>query len=244
MLVLVLDRTHSVLLAGDQLPNVPLEGERPLQAVSNAFAARGMPLPSPAGSRARADGRGRDFTFDIDRVPAPAGTSWRPLRDVLSDDAIWNLYVELMLGGWTPPTRELDVWSFGDRPEMASQLIHLVACGEKRVTMAWVDAVERDGTPLAYEGGVSIVTDAFGYPRLVLRSTRVRVVPFGEVDEESTAAEGEGDLTHEDWREGHVAYFTREAAKHGLTFDDRARISVERFEVLHVVGRADTASRE
>jgi uncharacterized protein YhfF len=239
MLVLVLDRTHSVLMDGDQLPHVPLSDERPLQTVSKAFAARGLPLPFPAGSRARDDGRGRDFTFVIERSAAPAGTSWRPLRDAVADDTIWELYVELMLGGWTPPTRALDVWSFGDRPEMASQLVHLVACGEKRVTMGWVDAAERDGTPLAYEGGVSIVTDGFGYPRVVLRSTHVRVIPFGEIDAESAAGEGEGDLTYEDWREGHVAYFTREAALHGLTFDDRARISVERFEVLHVVGRAD-----
>ena len=121
---------------------------------------------------------------------------------------------------------------------MAAQLVHLVACGSKRVTMGWIDAAERDGTPLAYEGGVSIVTDGFGYPRVVLRSVEVRVVPFGEIDAASAAGEGEGDLTYEDWSEGHVAYFTREAAQHGLAFDDRARIAVERFEVLHIVGCA------
>jgi uncharacterized protein YhfF len=240
MLALVLDRTHSVLVDGETLPHVALTGSRPLQTLSHAFAARGLTLPFPAGSRARVDGRGRDFAFVTERADAPAGTSWRLLRDaVAADDTIWDLYVHLMLGGWTPPTRALDVWSFGNRPEMASQLVHLVACGEKRVTMAWVDAAERDGTPLAYEGGVSIVTDGFGYPRVALRSVEVRVVPFGEIDAESAAGEGEGDLTHEDWREGHVAYFTREAALHGLTFDDRARISIERFEVLHVIGRAD-----
>jgi uncharacterized protein YhfF len=240
MLALVLDRTHSVLVDGDQLPDVPLTDSRPLETVLKALAARGVSLPSPAGSRARLDGRGRDFSFVTERVAAPAGTRWRALRDaVAADDTIWELYVQLMLGGWTPPTRALDVWSFGDRPEMASQLVHLVACGEKRVTMGWVDAAERQGTPLAYEGGISIVTDGFGYPRVVLRSMQVRVITFGEIDEESAAGEGEGDLTYEDWREGHVAYFTREATLHGLTFDERARISVERFEVLHVVGRAD-----
>jgi uncharacterized protein YhfF len=224
---------------GDHLPHVPPNGSRPLKTVSNAFAARGLTLPSPAGSRARLDGRGRDFTFVIERIPAPAGTSWRPLRDaVAADDTIWELYVQQMLGGWIPPTRALDVWSFGDRPEIASQLVHLVACGEKRVTMGWIDAAERDGTPLVYEGGVSIVTDGFGYPRVVLRFVQVRVIPFGEIDEETAAGEGEGDLTYEHWRDGHTAFFTREAALHGLTFDERARISVERFEVLHVVGRA------
>jgi len=64
-------------------------------------------------------------------------------------------------------------------------------------------------------------------------------VPFGEVSAEAAAGEGEGDLTHADWRDGHVDYFTREAALHQLAFDDAARISVERFEVLRVIGRAD-----
>jgi uncharacterized protein YhfF len=240
VLALVLDRTHSVLLDGDRLPDVPLDGTRPLQRLTAALDARGLSVPAPAGSRARADGRGRDFAFVIDRVDAPAGMAWRPLRDAaVADDAVWDLYVELMLGGWTPPTRTIDVWSFGDQPEMAAKLVHLVACGAKRVTMGWVDAAKRDGTPLAYEGGVSVVTDGFGYPRVVLRSVEVREVAFGEVDAAAAAGEGEGDLTYEDWRDGHVEYFTREAAQLGLAFDEHALISVERFEVLHVVGRAD-----
>lgn len=238
MLSLILDRTHCVLMDGDRLPDVPLTDARPLVTVSAAFAARGLTLPFPAGSRARVDGRGRDFAFVVERAPAPAGMSWRPLRDAAADHTIWELYVQLMLGGWTPPTRALDVWSFGNRPEMASQLVHLVACGVKRVTMGWVDAAEKDGTPLAYEGGVSVVTDGFGYPRVVLRSAQVRVMRFDEIDPEMAAGEGEGDLTYEDWRENHVTYFTSEAALHGLTFNDAAKISVERFEVLHVVGCA------
>ena len=55
----------------------------------------------------------------------------------------------------------------------------------------------------------------------------------------TAAAEGEGDLGYEDWREAHEAYFEGEGQSLGLSFDERALISVERFEVLHVVGRAD-----
>src|SRR5262249_10588559 len=138
-------------------------------------------------------------------------------------------------------TRAVDVWSFGDGPPMAAQLAHLVACGEKRVTMGWVAAAEREGTPLACEGGVSVVTDGFGYPRLVLRSVEVQVLPFHAIDATLAAGEGEGDLTHADWRDGHLAYFARESARLGLGFSDEAPISVERFEVLHVVGRARMA---
>jgi len=231
MLALILDRTHAVLLEGDRLPDVP--GTR-LDALDAAFAERGVKLGAPAGSRAREGGR--DFAFVIERVAAPAGMTWRPLREVSEDRAIWSLYVELLLGGYEPPARNIDVWSFGNTPEMAAKLVHLVACGVKRVTMGWVAAAEKDGTPLAYEGGVSIVTDFYGYPRVCLRSAEVRVMRFDEVTAEHAAGEGEGDLSYEDWREGHTAYFSREAAKLGLAFDDSAQISVERFELLKVIG--------
>jgi uncharacterized protein YhfF len=240
MRVLVVDRTHACLLEDGRVPVVTLgAAARPLVAVKERFARVGITLPSPAGSRVAPGGLGRDFVFVMDRFEAPAGWSWRPLREAAADDALWTVYVACMLGGWEPPTRAVDVWSFGNAPEMAAKLAHLVACGEKRVTMGWIAAAERDGTPLAYQGGVSVVTDGFGYPRLVLRSTEVREVPFKAIDAGTAAGEGEGDLTYADWREGHEAYFTREAQKHGLTFDEDALLSVERFEVLHVVGRAD-----
>jgi uncharacterized protein YhfF len=229
--VLVLDRTHHVLMVGQSLPEIPLDGLRPMKAVDVHFARLGIHLPAPAGSQPSPDG-GCDFAFVIDRVAAPVGHAWHPLREVSSDDVLWSVYVTLMLGGYEPPVRSVDVWSFGDKPEMAAQLAHLVVHGEKRATMGWVDAAARDGTPLAYLGGVSVVTDGFGYPRCVLRSTDVREYAFRDVPPASAAAEAEGDHTYEDWREGHAAYVTREAETLGLAFDDGARISVEHFEVL------------
>lgn len=238
MLALILDRSHAVLVEDDRLPTTPFDGSRPLRAVHAALAARGLPLPSPVGSRPSADG-GRDFAFLLDRVAPPAGMSWRPLREcAASGEAIWHLYTDLLLGGYQPPTRALDVWSFGDTPEMAAKLIHLVVCGAKRVTMGWVDAAERDGTPLAYQGGVSLVTDGYGYPRICLRTTEVDVKRFVDVTAEDAAGEGEGDLSYDSWREEHTAFFSREAAQLGLVFDDDARIAVERFEVLTVIGAA------
>src|SRR3569623_818424 len=131
MRVLILARTHRVLCDGDRSPELSVDDLRPLRRVHAAFAARGLALPAPAGSRAGQDG-GRDVAFVIAPVPAPAGYAWRSLRDASNDGALWQLYAELMLGGWPPPTRAGDVWSFGNQPEMAAQLVHLVACGAKR----------------------------------------------------------------------------------------------------------------
>jgi uncharacterized protein YhfF len=235
VLALILDRTHRVLVdtARDRPPDVPLASARPLLDVDAAFSAQGMKLPLPAGSRPAMFGR--DFAFVTEKCDPPAGMRWSVLRALTHDDVVWRLYVDLMLGGYEPPTRAVDVWSFGNEPEMAARLAHLVANGAKRVTMGWVQALEKLGVPQPYTGGVSVVTDGFGFPRLLLRSTDVRVVRFDEVDSESAAGEGEGDLTYADWRDGHVAYFTAEAARTAMTFDGSARIAIERFELLRVL---------
>lgn len=90
------------------------------------------------------------------RVPSPASAAptqsrVRPVSgEGSSDDVLWSVYVMLMLGGYEPPVRSVDVWSFGNKPEMLAQLAHLEVCGEKRVTIGWVDAAARHGTPPAY----------------------------------------------------------------------------------------------
>src|SRR5258708_3720777 len=143
MLALILDRSHAVLVADNRLPDVAVSGPRPLLALKAELAARGIELGSPAGSVARPDS-GRDFLFIGERLEASAGFAWRAIRDVSGDDEIWNLYCLLVLGGWQPPTRTIDVWAFGGKhPEMASQLAHLVVCGAKRVTMGWIDWCRR-----------------------------------------------------------------------------------------------------
>jgi uncharacterized protein YhfF len=232
VLTLILDRAHAFI---DPVVDIAPGSDRPLVAVRAALPT--IALPAPTGSRA-CEG-GRDFVFVVDRAAAP-GAAWRPIREC--NDATWQLYVELMLGGYEPPTRAVDVWSFGNLPEMSSQLVHIVTCGAKRVTMGWNPANVASGTPIAYEGAINIVTDGFGYPRVVVRSTEVRVKTFDEVTPADVAGEGEGDLSYADWREVHERYFRAQAARYGLQFDGSAELTVERFEVLHVVGQ--TAGRK
>jgi len=69
--------------------------------------------------------------------------AWMPLSDFAStDEPGFALYVTAMLGGWSPPTRALDVFHFGNTPELAAHLAHLVIKGVKRGTTGWVEAAE------------------------------------------------------------------------------------------------------
>lgn len=242
---LVLDRRHRVLCDADgAAPKAPVAWpERPLVAL-RAFAAErlGLALGSPAGTCVPKDARGpRDFVFMIDTVAPPSGFAWRPLAEATANDWVWCTYVELMLGGWEPPSRELDVFAFGGGGELASRLVHLVTCGSKRATAMWLRALEANGQTRPVPGMISIVTDAHGFPRCVIRTEETIELPFGQVNAELAALEGESDLTLESWRDDHRWYFGGEAEKYALSFDDNAPILMERFRVLHVIGRRDEA---
>jgi uncharacterized protein YhfF len=223
---LVLDRAHRVLTG---LPAVEGEGPRPLHDLK---AALGLELPSPAGVRRHA--AGMDFAFVLPSLPHAT-----PMMSASADDTIWELYCELLLGGYRPPSRAVDVFFFGAEPEMAARLVHLVTCGQKRGTAGWVRAARQEGLTIPTPGLVSVVTDGYGLPRAVIQTQACRHVALADVDAELAASEGEGDLTLADWREGHLAYFEQEAARLGLAFDEREVLMIELFRVLHVVGRAD-----
>jgi uncharacterized protein YhfF len=86
---------------------------------------------------------------------------------------------------------------------------------------------------------VSIVTDGFGYPLCAIRTESVEYLRFRDIGAKHALVEGEGDRTLENWREGHLTYFHREADRLGLTFTEDAQLFFEHFRVLAVLGRTD-----
>ncbi|WP_068430589.1 ASCH domain-containing protein [Piscicoccus intestinalis] len=141
-------------------------------------------------------------------------------------------------------------WSFGATPQEADELLALVLDGTKTATASALwdyepgelddelqheldelddDNGEEDGLPSS--GDLSIVLDGAGHPRALIRTTDVRIVPFGEVDEEHARAEGEGDRSLTHWRAVHERFF-REHADHEKEFSPTMPVVLERFEVL------------
>lgn len=231
----VLDVTHRLLLV-DGAPfavDVPA-GERPLRALEQAApAALGRELPFPLAQRV--DGEDAWFAFVDDRLTGdlvPLAT-W-----AAQGGGPWALYVDGLLGGWRPPTTDLDAFFFGNEPRLASQLAHCVIKGIKRATASWVALARHEGWIDVRPGQVSIVTDGFGTPLCAIETTRVDRVRFGDVTPGFAAAEGEGDASLADWRAGHQRYFEREAARVGIPFDDDAEVELSHFRVLEVFERA------
>jgi uncharacterized protein YhfF len=152
------------------------------------------------------------------------------------DTALWKLYIDVVLGGWEPPTREFDVFAFGSTPEQAARLAHHVIKGEKRATTGWVASAKHDGSTIPVPGMVSIVTDGFGIPLCAIQTERVVFNTFAEATEEIARGEAEGDMTLEDWRDGHWKYFAAEGETIGVPFTDDAELFHEYFRVLRILG--------
>lgn len=250
---LVLDPTHRVLLvrrpggSGWGLLSEHVGAtERPLVAIERAIRERlGVNLQHhPCGARPLS---AEPFDFVYLTTPSTdpdPEIQWVPIRAVGDHapedaDTIWSLYTDVMLGGFEPPGREIDVFSFGSSPEMAARLAHLVVKGTKRATAGWVDAELASDATIPSPGLVSVVTDGFGIPLCCIQSERVEHQRFGDITDEIAEAEGEGDRGMDFWREAHRRAFTQEGDALGLVFDDDAVVFLEFFRVLKVFSRSD-----
>ena len=120
--------------------------------------------------------------------------------------------------GW----RSLEQFSFGDGPDLASELAELVLAGKKRAT-CWAAT---DG-PQTEVGKRMVMLDGSGIPRAVLETVELTQRRFGEVDAAFAFDEGVGDRTLASWRRAHRNYFGRRG-----TFAPDMLLWCERFRVV------------
>ena len=128
---------------------------------------------------------------------------------------------------------------FGDSEELADELLGLVLAGGKRATSALVADFLAEGEPLPRVGSHWIACDGRGRPRIVIRSTELRIGTFDGVDAAYAADEGEGDLSLESWRREHRRYWTRSCAARGESWSQDQEIVLERFVVVWPPEHAD-----
>lgn len=142
-----------------------------------------------------------------------------------ADDAFWGraqVYAGVARDQPLP-----EVWAFGATPHQADELLSLVVEGLKTATSSARRDYRDDGEDLPVPG-LSIIADGAGNPRVLIRTTHVHIVPFGDVDQAHAAAEGEGDLSLEFWRAIHREAF----APHGTVTED-LDVVLERFTVVY-----------
>ncbi|CAL9365031.1 hypothetical protein SUDANB121_00752 [Nocardiopsis dassonvillei] len=141
--------------------------------------------------------------------------------------------------GWATDPEPPPAEYFGDHPELTDELLGLVLAGTKRATSALVAEFAAAGDPLPRVGGHWIACDSAGRPRAVLRSTELRLGGVGSADAAFARDEGEGDLSLEYWREGHLRYWKRVCPRLGLEWSEDLEIVFERFAVVWPPEHAD-----
>ena len=122
--------------------------------------------------------------------------------------------------------RPLESFAFGDSPEMADRLLGFVLSGAKTATCWSV----RDGQQTEV-GKQMVVLDGAGRPRAVIETVSLIQQRFCDVPLDFALAEGEGDETLDDWREGHRDYFTRNGG-----FDPEMMLWCERCRLIEIIG--------
>jgi uncharacterized protein YhfF len=134
------------------------------------------------------------------------------------------------------------VGSFGDSPEMATELADLVIAGIKRATASLARDYGDGREPTPRPGDFVIMLDGEGRPRFIWRATEVTIKPLSQVDEAFAWDEGEGGHTREWWLDAHRRYFTRQATREGFEIDDEILTVFERFEVVWPLDVADVVT--
>lgn len=153
-----------------------------------------------------------------------------PLTDAAA--ALWRAYVAHLPAGHPHRTARVTAFSFGDSAALADELAALVVAGQKRATASLPAQFESEGAPLPAAGDVSIVTRGDGTPVAIIETTDISLMPFGQVDAEFAATEGEGDGSLAYWRDAHTDFFGRVVARAGGRLDDATLVVCERFRLL------------
>lgn len=135
------------------------------------------------------------------------------------------------------PEQPPEAWAFGATPAHADGLLDLVLRGVKTGTASSLWDFEATGEAVPQEGEFSIILDGAGAPRAIIETTRIRIVPFDEVDAEHAHAEGEGDRTLATWRDVHERYW-REHSENSRGFEPDMPVVCERFRLLFPIDQS------
>jgi len=118
---------------------------------------------------------------------------------------------------------------FGNPGDSRDKLISLILDGNKRATagtLEWDYVAENE--PIEVVGEKLAVLDNQNRHVATIQVTRVEVKRFADVPDEFALAEAEGDLNGDEFRAGHLAFWS----KLGLVITDETEIVLVYFDLI------------
>ncbi|MFV0302112.1 MAG: ASCH domain-containing protein [Paracoccus sp. (in: a-proteobacteria)] len=119
-------------------------------------------------------------------------------------------------------------FTFGDSRELCDRLLALVRSGAKTATCGALRDFTEGGEAMPVIGRRDVALDWDGRPALLIETVEVVIRRFCDVPEDFALAEGEGDF--DEWKRGHIAFFTRNGG-----FDPAMELVCERFRLVEVL---------
>jgi uncharacterized protein YhfF len=99
------------------------------------------------------------------------------------------------------------IMDIGNPGESRDTLLDFLFNGNKRATAGLLDDYLDEGEEIEHVGEIHIVVGNNNEPLGKIEVTRVEIVRFDEVSDEFALAEAEGDLTGDDFRRSHTAFW-------------------------------------
>lgn len=128
----------------------------------------------------------------------------------------------------------LEKWHFELTEGACNYLLDLVLKGKKKATASSKIGYQIEGDEIPKEGDMSVITDWEGTPRCVIRTTRVRIIPYKDITFDIAKLEGEDDNL-ESWRRNHESFFREEGKELGYQFSEDMEVIFEEFEVVEII---------
>lgn len=149
-------------------------------------------------------------------------------------------------------TADLPLVEFAFPGPLRDRIVAAVEAGAKTATSSLLREYELAGEPLPRDGQRGVMVDSEGRRRSVLETTGVESVALRDVPLAHALAEGEGYESVDDWRAGHVRFWSspemRAELGEGFVVDDSTVVVLERFRVVpssgdeHVVAEPTASS--
>ena len=142
----------------------------------------------------------------------------------------WNSYLRTLEDRPSNPVVEA---SISGNDEIADELLDLYLSGKKTAGSGLVKDYELAGDPLPKVGNYWIILNSSKEPKCIVKTIRVELYQFDQVPLEVAVAEGEGDLSLEQWKKAHIDFFTPFLKEWGILDLDKEILVTEFYELVH-----------
>lgn len=121
---------------------------------------------------------------------------------------------------------------FCDKEEDANECAELVVKKIKQATSPSVWWFKKNKESFPKVGDIAIVTNWYGEPKAIIKTTKVEIVKFKDISSEYAFTEGEGDRSLDYWKIVHWNYYKGEMEEFGESPDEEMGIVCEYFVTI------------